>query len=209
MWPSKKKENKGIKLAPGEIMEIGFATSWRRDKDEVTIMTDSGPIILDGKNELFIQIEAENIDPIKIQVIPDFKNKTINLVEIIDPNAKKKYPDKDGPRLRFAGSVVKERGISLGEYLKNWDQNMERYEKLVKWYKLTRDIFIPVNIVLCLWNSYSFITKSDITRYLNLFAAFLSGFMIVYLWNTYKKFYDDYKQYRELREKSFGVVKEK
>ncbi len=59
MWPSKKKEkneeNKGITLAPGQSIEIGFATSWRRDKDEVIIMTGDGPIVLDGKNELFIE----------------------------------------------------------------------------------------------------------------------------------------------------------
>ena len=209
MWPPKKKEKRGIKLAPGESMEIGFATSWRRDKDEVMIMTDSGPIVLDGKNELFIEITAENIDPIKVQVVPDFKNKTINLIEVIDPTVKKKFPDKDGPILRFAGSVVKERGISLGDYLKQLDRNMETYEKSIKRSKLIRNIFIPVNIILCLWNSYSFMTKSDIMRYLNLFAAFLSAFVIFYVWNSHKKFYQNYKQYKELRDRSFEVVKNK
>ena len=208
MWPSKKKEKKGIKLAPGESMEIGFATSWRRDKDEVIIMTDNGPIVLDEKSELFLEIAADNIDPVRLQIVPDFKNKTINLVEVIDPNAKKKFPEKDGPRLRFAGCVVKEKGITIGDYLKNWDQNMEGYEKLVKRSKLTRNVFIPVNIALCLWNFYSFMTKSDIMRYLNLSAAIISGFMIFYVWNSHKKFYRDYKQYKELREKAFEIVKE-
>ena len=209
MWPPKKKEKRGIKLAPGESMEIGFATSWKRDKDEVMIMTDSGPIVLDGKNELFIEITAENIDPIKVQVVPDFKNKTINIIEVIDPTVKKKFPDKDGPILRFAGSVVKERGISLGDYLKQLDRNMETYEKSIKRSKLIRNIFIPVNIILCLWNSYSFMTKSDIMRYLNLFAAILSAFVIFYVWNSHKKFYQNYKQYKELRDRSFEVVKNK
>ena len=206
MWPYKKKEKKGIRLAPGASMKIGFATSWRRDRDEVIIMTDSGPIVLDGKRELFIEIRAENIDPIKIQVVPDFKNKIINLVEVIDPNVKKKFSDKDGPRLVFAGS---ERGIFLGDYLKNWDQDIEKFEKLVKGSKRIRDVFIPVNIILCSWNLYSFITKNDMMRYLNLSAAIISGFVIFYLWNSYKKFYRNYKYYKELREKLFEVVKEK
>ena len=209
MWPSKKKDKKEITLAPGECMEIGFATSWRRDKDEVVIMTDNGPIVLDGNNELFIEIAAENIDPIKVQVIPDFKNKTINLVEVIDPSAKKKFLDKEGPRLTFAGSIVKERGMTLGDYLKNWDQNMEKYEKLVKRSKQTRNIFVPANIILCVWNFYNFITKTDGMRYFNLFAAVLSGFMIFYVWNSHRKFHDEYKQYKELRDKSFEVVKNK
>lgn len=209
MWPSKKKEKKGIKLAPGESMEIGFATSWRRDKDEVVIMTDNGPIVLDGKSKLFIEISAENIDPIKVQMIPDFKNKTINLVEVLDPNAKKKFPYKDGPRLTLAGSIIKERGISLGDYLKHWDKDMEQFEKSTKRSKLIRDVFVPVNIILCIWNFYNFMTKTDMMRYFNLFAAILSGFMIFYVWNSHKKFHHDYKQYKELRDRAFEVVKNK
>lgn len=210
MWPSKKKEKKGITLAPGESMEIGFATSWRGDKDEVVIMTDAGPIVLDGKNQLFIEIAADNIDSIKVQVVPDFKNKTINFVEVIDPNVKKKFPDKDGPRLTFAGStIIKERCMSLGDYMKNWDQNMERLEKLIKRSKRTRNIFVPANIILFFWHSYSFMTNSNAFRYINLVVATVCLYMIYYISNSHKKLYKDYLQYKDLREKSFGVVKEK
>lgn len=209
MWPSKKKEKKGIKLAPGESMEIGFATSWRRDKDEVAIMTDSGPIVLDGKNELFIEVVADNIDPIRVKVVPDFKNKTINFVEVIDPNVKKKFPDNDGLKLAFAGGIVKERGMDLSDYLKNWDQNMERFEKLVNRSKKVRNIFVPANIILFFWCSYSFMTNSNMFRYINLSLATLSLYMIYYISNSHKKLYKDYLQYKDLREKSFGVVKEK
>jgi hypothetical protein len=210
MWPSRKKENKGIKLAPGESMEIGFAASWRRDRDEVLIMTDDGPIVLDGKNELFIEISADNIDPIKVQVVPDFKKKTINLVEIIDPNAEKKFPDKDGPSLAFAGStIIKERCMTISDYLKNWDQNMERSEKVVKRSKIIRNIFIPVNVILFFWNLYLFMTNSDMFRYVNLILAILCIYMIYYIWNSHKKLYRYYLEYKDLREKSFGVVKER
>jgi len=210
MWPFKKKQKKGITLAPGESMEIGFATLWRKDKNEVEIMTNDGPIVLDGKNELFIEIAADNIDPIKIQVIPDFKNKTINFVEVIDPNVKKKFPDKDGPRLTFAGStVIKEKCMTISDRLKNWDQNMERYEKLVNRSKKVRNIFIPIGIILFFWHSYLFIINSDMFRYINLTISILLPYMIYRIWNSHKKLYEDYLQQKDLREKSFGIVKEK
>lgn len=211
MWPSKKKEKKeekkGITLAPGESMEIGFTTSWRRDKDEVVIMTNDGPIVLNGESQLFIEVTADNVDPIRLQVVPDFKNKTINLVEVIDPNIKKKFPD--GPRISFGGSVIKERGMTLSDYLKNWDQNMEKFEKIVNRSKKIRNIFIPANIILFFWHSYSFMTNSSTFRYINLLMVILSLCMIYYISNSHKKLNKDYLQYKDLREKTFGVVKEK
>lgn len=209
MWPSNKKERKEIKLSPGESMEIGFATSWRIDKDEVVIITDSGQIVLDGKNELFIEVTAENIDPVKLQLIPDFKNKTINLIEIIDPNIpniKKKF---DGPRLKFAGSIIKERTLTISDYLKNWDQDIEHYGKLVNRSKKVRNILIPVYIILFFWNSYIFITTINIFRYASLSIAIACLYMPYYTWNSHKKFYEAYLEYKDLREKTFGVVKEK
>lgn len=210
MWFFKKKEKKGVKLSPGKSMEIGFTTSWRKDKDEVIIMTDKGPIVLNGKNELFIEISADNIDPIKLQIVPDFKNRIMNLVEVIDPNIKKKFPDEGGPRLKFAGSIVKDNGTTtLVDYLKIWDQNTEKFEKLVKRSKMIRNIFVPINIILLLWNSYTFMTHNDASRYINLIVAIICIFMIYYITNTHKKLYEDYLKYKDLREKSFGIVKEK
>lgn len=210
MWSSKKKERKGIKLVPGESMEIGFSTLWREDKDEVVIMTDSEQIVLDGKNELFIEVSADNIDPVKLQAVPDFKNKTINFIEVIDPDIKKKFSDKDGPRLTFAGStVIKQRGMTLGDYLKIWDRELEQFEKLVKRSKKVRNIFVPVNIILFFWNLYIFMKNSDMFRYVNLLLAIVCLFISYYIWNSHKKFYKAYLQYKDLREKSFGIVKEK
>lgn len=210
MWPSRKKEKKGIKLAPGESMEIGFSTSWRKDKDEVMIMTDAGPVVLDGKNELFIEVGGDNIDPIKVQVIPDFKKRTINLVEVIDPNAEKKFSDKDGPRLKFAGStVIKERDMTISDYLNNWDRQMEQLEKVIKRSKIIRNIVIPINIIAFFLNLYLFITKSDTFRYVNLAVAILCVYMVYYAWSSHKKVYKDYLEYKDLREKAFGLVKEK
>ena len=212
MWPSKKKkseEKHGISLSPGQSIEIGFAASWNIYKDEVVIMTGDGPIVLDGKNELFIEVTADNIDPVRLQVIPDFENKIINFVEVIDPNVKKKFSDQDGPRLAFAGSTMaKERDVTFGDYLKNWGQNMEKYEKLVKRSKIMRNIFVPANVILFFWHSYAFMTTDSMFRYINLSLVILSVCMIYYISNSHKKLYKDYLQYKDLREKSFGVVKE-
>jgi hypothetical protein len=210
MWSFKKKEKKGIKLAAGKSMEIGFAASWSRDKDEVLIMTDAGPVILDGKNELFIEIGAENIDPIKLQVVPDFKKRVINLVEVIDPNSKRKFPDREGPRLTFAGStIIKERSLTIGDYLKDLDRDVKRLEKITNRSKIIRNIVIPLNVVLFFMNSYLFITNRDIFRYINLFVAIMCICVIYYLWISHKKVYNLYLEYQDLNKKSFEIVKEK
>lgn len=206
MWPSKKKEKKGIILAPGESMEINFLTSWRRDRNEVVILTDNGPIVLNEKNELFIEVKADNIDPIKVQVIPDFKNRTINIVEIIDPDFKQKF-STNGPRLEFSGGVIKERGMSFGDILKHMDKNIKEYDRIIKRSKWTRNIFIPLNFILVLWNLYLFI-KSDMKSYLNILAMAISLFVIYYIYISHKKIYKSYVQYKDLRDKGFEIVKD-
>jgi len=205
MWPFKRK--KGITLAPGESMELGFLTQWRRDKNEVIIMTKNGPILLDGKNELFISVTADNMDPIKLQIVPDFKNKVLNFVEIIDPNAPKKFTDANSPRLTFTGSMVKEKSISFGDYLKEWDGDLERIEKNVKTYRRLRNIFIPINILLALYNLYLFTVSTNTARYINLAVGIFSTYMIYYLWKTDKRYHSGYKKYKEMRENAFGIVK--
>lgn len=207
MRPFKKK--KGVTLSPGESMELEFLTQWRRDKDEVVIMTNDGPILLDGKNELFINVAADNMDPIKLQIVPDFKNKVLNFVEIIDPNAPKKFKDTNSPRLTFTGDMVKERNISFGDYLKEWDNDIETIGKNVKNYRRLRNIFVPINILLVFYNLYIFTVSVNTTRYINLAVGIFSTYMVYYIWNTDKKYHNSYKQYKEMREKAFGIVKNK
>jgi len=207
LWPFKKK--KGITLAPGESMELGFLAQWRRDKDEVVIMTKNGPILLDGKNELFINVTADNMGPIKLQIVPDFKNRVLNFVEIIDPNVPKKFAGTNSPRLAFTGTMVKEKSISFGDYLKEWDNDIERIEKNVKSYRRLRNIFVPINILLAFYNLYIFTVSTSMTRYINLAVGIFSTYMIYYLWNTDKRYNNSYKQYKEMRENAFGIVKNK
>ncbi len=82
------KKDKGIIIPAGGSIGLEFITSWRNDINEVTIMTDNGPIVLDGKNELYINVSADDANTIKLQVIPDFKNRVLNFVEVLDPNDK-------------------------------------------------------------------------------------------------------------------------
>ena len=86
---------------------------------------------------------------------------------------------------------------------------MERFEKLVNRSKKIRNIFVPANIILFFWHSYAFMTTNNNFRYINLSLVILSLYMIYYISNSHKKLYKDYLQYKDLREKSFGVVKEK
>lgn len=206
MWPKKKK---GVKLSPGECMEINFLTSWRRDKEEVFIITEKGQIILGRHSELFVEVTADNIDPVKLQVIPDFKKKVLNFVEIIDPNEKKKFKNQTGPKLTFAGRIIKESDMSFGDYLKQWDNNVKDIEKMVNSSKWIRNIFIPLNILLSFWNFYLFLTNSNDSRYINLGVTIFTVYMIYYIYNSHRKLYGDYKKYKETREQAFGVVKEK
>lgn len=206
MWPKKKK---GIRLTPGESMEINFLTSWRRDKEEVFIITEKGQIILDKNSELFIEVTADNIDPVKMQVIPDFKKRVLNLVEIIDPNEKKKFKNQTGPKLSFSGSMLKERSINFDDYLKQQDNNIKTLEKMVNRSKWIRNIFIPLNILLFFWNFYLFLTNGNNSRYINLGVIIFIVCIIYYIYNSHKKLYEDYKKYKETREQIFGLVKEK
>lgn len=206
MWPLKKK--KGFSIAPGGGMSFEIPIAWRKDKKEVAIITENGPIILDEKSELFIEIIADNTDPIKVQVIPDFRKKILNFVEIIDPNVKKKFTDKNGPKLKVTGIAIS-RNINFGEFLKNWDKNIDDFDKNLKKLRRSSSIYISILIILALVNLYIFITKNDNSRYLSLIATFVAGFGAYYLWSLYKKVYKDYKDYKESREKVFDIVKEK
>lgn len=209
MWPFKKKKN--ITISPGEMVELTMQTAWRTDKDEVAIITKDGPVILDGKNECFIEITANNANSIKLQVIPDFKNKTLNLIEVIDCNSNKKF-DND-PKLIFAGirkRIVpgEDSNVSIDEYLDTWDKEIEKYGKRIKKNKRIRDIIIPFLTITIFWNTYIFITKDSIIRYINLLLIFVALCVAYMMWNLHDKICKDYEEYKDLRKKAFGTVKD-
>lgn len=206
MWSSKKK--KGITPSPGRSIEIEFTTTWRHG--EVVIMTDKGrPITLNEKSEFFIELSADNINPIKIQIIPDFKNRVLNCIEIIDPNVQ--LTDENKGSIKFVGiNISKKKPISLGEYLKKWDENLEEFGKNIKIYKKRKYIYTILLIVLIFLNTYLFINESrQYLRYFNIFTIIISICTLYYLWKTNRELLKEYEEYKELREKSFGIVKEK
>lgn len=207
MWPFNKK--KGIKIAPGESMAMEFLTQWRNDKKEVVIMTKEGPILLNEKSELFISLQADNMDPVKIQVVPDFKNKMLKFVEIIDPNAPKKFTDANSPKFVIARGMASERRLTLSDILKDWDNDIEKFEKNVKNYRRIRNIFMPLNTLLAFYNIYLFVTSTNTARYINLIVGIFSIFVVIFLWITDKKYHDELKEYKEMRENAFGIVKDK
>lgn len=204
MWPFKKK--RGMVIRPGESLDIEFLTSWR--KNNVVIITKNGPIVLDENSQLFIEVIAENVDPIKVEIVPDFKKRVLNFVEILDPNTPKKFTGPNSPRLAF-GSVMKEKKMSFGDYLKEWDDNIEKFEKIVKRSRWIRNIFIPLNIFLTFFNLYLFVTKTDVARYIDLAVGIFTIYMVYYIWNMDKKSHNDFRRYKEMRDNAFGVVKNK
>lgn len=207
MWSPKKR--KGITLPSGKSIEIGFTTAWRRDKDEVVIITEDGKIVLDGKNELFLEISASNVDPIKVQIVPDFKNRVLNFVEVIDINAQQKTGENKG-KISLAGiSSSKEEAVTIGEYLKNWDEDIEKFGKHLKDHGRSTKIFVTLEIALIFFNLYLFITENGLSRYLNLIIVIFLGFLTYNSWSKHRKLCKDYNAYKDMRSRAFEVVKDK
>lgn len=205
------KKDKGIIIPPGGSIGLEIVTAWRKDKSEVAIMTDKGPVILDGKNELFIRVAADNIDTIKLQVVPDFKNRVLTFIEVLDPNVKSSGKENKA-RIAFSGmKLIKETNISLIQHLELLDKDMEKLDKSLKRYKNMRNIVIVANATAFFVNLYGFVTKTetDIWRLANLFFVFVAIFIIYFYWNSYKKLSREYKKYQGLREEIFSTVKER
>ncbi len=205
MWPFKSGDKRDIIFNPRESIELNFLTAWRIKKNEVMIITDKGQMVLDQHSELIIQLQRNNIDPIKLKVVPDFKNKVLNFVEIIDPNEKRKPND---PSI-FSGSIINERKMNFEDYLEISGKYQKKIEKILIRFKWTRNIIIPINLLLALWNFYSFFISADKTRYINLIVGIFQLFCAYYFWNRYNKYHKDFEEYKEVKEKIFGIVRER
>jgi len=207
MPPSKKR--KGVTLPPGKSIEIGFTTAWRNDKDEVEIITDDGKIVLDGKNELILEVSASNADPIKLKIVPDFKKRVLNFIEVIDVDAKQ-TTDENKAKLAFVGiSTPKDNTVPIGQYLKTWDENIEKFGKQIKDRRKSTTILVILNIILILFNLYMFIVGSWPTRYISLIPIIISGSLTYYLLDKHRKLIKEYEEYKDLRHEAFEIVKEK
>ena len=203
MWPHKKK--KGVTIPPGKSVEFGFATKWRSDKKEVVILTDDGPIVLNEKSELFIEVSADNIDPIKMQIVPDFKSRTLSLVEVIDLDAKQTVGRKG--KISFEGASISEDStMSVDEYLRRWDENIEKFDNRIRSIKKRKNIFLILLAVIIPYNIYAFVMSSSPWRYLNVFAVIIAIYSAYHIETACGSLQKEYDKYKELRKKAFSTV---
>jgi hypothetical protein len=223
MWPSKK--DKGITIPPGKSVEINFGVEWRKDKEEVVIITDSDKFVLDGKNELFLEVTSSNADSVKVQIVPDFKKRTINVVEVIDINDNRTTGKNKGKiSLMGIGQSIDISGdmpgnvlrtasnndiFSIDKYLEAHDENIESFGKRISGYKIRRNIFMIFGALVAVGNVYLFNINTYPIRYINIAAIVIIIYSSARLWYSYKDLYATYEQYKEQRSKMFEIVKNK
>jgi len=205
MWPSKKDDD--IKLPPGRTLEIGFSVEWRRGKNEVAITTDNETFVLDGKNELYLEITSSNTDPIMIQIIPDFKKRVIDVVEVINANATPEAGKNKG-KIMFAGvRSSKDDAMSIDKYLKAWDENIEAFGKRIHGYEKRRNTYTILGAIVVIGNAYLFTINSSPIKYLNAVATIIIVYVLFRMWNSLRELGRLYEEYKEQRLKAFEVVK--
>lgn len=221
MWPSKK--DKWVTIPPGKSAEINFGVEWRKDKEEVVIITDSGKFVLDGKNELFLEAASSNADSVKVQIVPDFKKRVINVVEVIDVNANQ-TTGENKCKISLAGivpsvdtsgdmSVNISRDVSsndtfsIDKYLKAYDENIESFGKKISGYKTRRNVFMTFATLVIVGNVYLFTVNNGPMKYLNMVVIVIIAYAAIRLWNAYKDLGRIYEEYKKHRSKVFEVVK--
>lgn len=201
MQPSKKKKE------ITKDIEIEFTTSWRSDKREVIVITDGGQVILNEQSEFFIEITSDRTYPLKVQIVPDFDNRKLNFIEVIDPNVVQ--DDKKG-MIKFAGvRIAKKDPLSIDEYLKRWDGSIEDIGKKLKKYEKRKYVLTILLFIVTFINIYLSFINIGILRYINISAAIIATYTLYNLWKSNKKMYEDYEELKKLREEAFEVVKEK
>lgn len=206
MWkPFKKK--KGAEIPPGRGIEFEFATSWRRDKNEVAIITDKGPVILDENSEFFMEISGDSIDSLKIQIVPDFKKRVLNFIEVIDPNAK---PGKNKGKISLVSdTMLNDANVQIGKYLNEWDKNIETYSEIIKKYNRRKNILLMIGIIVIFIDMYLFYINGGIARYISGIVILILIYTSINLEKSYRRMLKSHETYKEMRSKVFEVVKEK
>lgn len=205
MWPSKK--DKDIILPPGKGLEIVLGVEWRRGKDEVVIITDKEKFVLNGKNELFLEITSSNAGYIKVQIIPDFKKKTINIVEVIDVNDANVTGENRG-KISFAGvRESKDNVVYIDKYLKQFDENIQILDKKIRIQKIRRNIFLIFGALAAAANIYLFAINNSPVRYLNVVATIIIIYASFHLWKSFRELCMAYEEYKEQRPSIFEIAK--
>jgi hypothetical protein len=205
MWPSKK--DKDIILPPGKGLEIAIGVQWRKDKDEVVIITDNEKFVLNGKNELFLEVTSSNAGYIKVQIIPDFKKRTISVVEVIDVN-NSNVTGENREKISFAGvRESKDYILPIDKYLKKWDENIEKLDKKIRTQKFRRNLFLIIGAIAAAANIYIFTINNSPARYLNIVATIVIIYVSINLWKEFRELYVAYEKLKDQRLKVFEIAK--
>lgn len=191
---------------------IKFTTAWRNDKKEVTVMTDSGQFVLDEKTQFFINIDADNFNPIKIQLVPDFDKKILNFIEVLDPSIE---IDKNKGVIKFSSStrplsneILIDKYKSIDMCLIELDKDIEKIGNDLKNYEKTRCIFISFYIILALISAATFIMGTSPIRYINIIIIIACGYRIYQIWRNSKKIYEKYDDIKKTKDNIFCIAKE-
>lgn len=211
MWPSKK-DNKEETISNIASALLEFNVTWRSDKKEVMIMTEDGPVILDETTEFFIDISNDNFNPIKIQLIPDFKNRKLNAVEIIDPNIKF---DENKGIIRFSSvsqrpnKKLVDTNKSISMCIEELEKGIEIVENDLKYYEKTKRAFILFYLFLTILSAAAFIISTSIIRYLYLLITILCVYRLYKIRNNSRKIYEKYDDIKATKDNIFGIAKNK
>lgn len=203
MWTSDKKKKEDI-FSGVKNMELEFAATWRHDKKEVRIMTNEGQFILNEKTEFFVEISTDNFNPIKVQIVPDFKTRKLNFIEVLDPNVK---IDENKGTIFFSGQE-KSASKSIGTYLVDLDEDIKIVEKDLKMYKRRKLILVSFSAFVILFNGALFIVNTYPGRYLNIIAIMICLHVIYRLHRGSKDIYKRYNEIKMMKNEMFETVKD-
>lgn len=201
MWSSGKKKKEVTSVM--KSMELEFVATWRRDRKEVEIMTDGGPFVLNEKTEFYIEVSNEHLNPIKIQIVPDFRTRKLDFIEVLDPNAK---IDKNKGIIMFSGNKNKDE--SLGKRLEEIDEDMKIVDRELRTFKRRNLILLSFSILVILLNIALFIIGTFPGRYLNIIAIAICIYSIYRFRNLSREIYRRYDEIKMAKDEMFGIVKD-
>jgi hypothetical protein len=138
-----------------------------------------------------------------VQIVPDFKTRKLDFIEVIDPNVK---IDKNKGTIMFSG--YKKADESIGTSLAKIDEDMKRVEKELKRYKRRKLILLSFSIFVILFNAVLFIINTYPGRYLNIIVIAICVYSIYRLHKFSKDMDKRYEEIKTLKDEMFGLVKD-
>lgn len=165
MWPSGKKNNrKGMAIAAGGEIQLPLPPI-RFDGEKCFMWIDDKEEQI-GEDGFIIEIRADNARPARVRISPDFKNRRLEAMEIIDVEENREYP-KDGPKLQFAGLS----SVSMDSYVENIKRHIDVLgEDIIKSNrKIKRRFYILAVVLLMVAISqlYAAYFSTGVLRYIN------------------------------------------